>query len=458
MELRDIQVRPVDVGVEILTSRIGRRELLCLPGAFGKSFVIACIVDRLPLEGNLLVVHPNVTLLTQNLEKLGVVGREAAVYCGDLKRKEYGRIIYASVGSINDKLMVEGKIRYVIIDEAEYATKSGTKFAKLMDKHGVRNILGLTATPVYTETNGYGAFMRVMTKVKSCLFTDIAHVVQNKEMEDLGYWTPLKFMECRKINRSALQLNSSGNDFDDQVLLNRFLDEELWGEVVNCIGKVPDNKPTLVFIPAVDKFEEQINSLPGATFISSKVPAKEKARRVSDFKKGLYSVLFNTEIATAGFDHPDLYAIVDALPTNSYRSNTQKMLRGVRKGNKDVCLVFDIADNTSKFGDKLSDITYEYIKGYGWGVFNKDILISDVPLSSKRVYTKSDIVNNKGRLPQALTYQDKQAIITFGQFKGEKVGDVMYKNASLLKWMRNRMQEDGRTNEELFIVLDKLFY
>lgn len=455
MKLREIQKDPVKFGLEVLTSKRQRRELLVLPCSFGKSLIISHIAQGLPQEGNVLVLNPSAELLTQNLNKYEMYGNKASVWSAGEGRKEFGRVIYATSKSINEQFLQEANIKYVILDESDYSTKAGTELNRLLKGY---NLLGLTATPFYVETNGYGSYIRIQTRTKGALFNDIVQVVQMKQMVELGYWSDIRYEKVdKKFNREKLKLNSTGLEFEESVLINEFEEEDLFEEVLRIIKSVPKEESILVFIPSVEFFSELISKVPSATLVSSKTSKKDRKSRIQCFLSGDIQTAINTNILTTGFDFPNLRVIIDCLPTNSFRTHIQKVLRGVRictdKG-KTHCKVFDLAGNSDKFGTDLTEYTIEWLRGYGWGLFKGDRLMSDVPIQSQRIVTKQDIINNGGKLPNALEYKETQTIINVGKYKGKKISDVMYKDVRYLRWM----MENGVGSEDLKKVLIKLFY
>jgi DNA repair protein RadD len=455
VELRPIQIDPVNIGVEVLTSKRQRRELLVLPCAFGKSLVISHIVQKLPEDGNVLVLQPSSELLTQNILKYEMYGNKASVYSASKGKKEFGRVIYATSKSVNEQFFKEADIKYVILDEADFSTKDGTRLNELLKSY---NILGLTGTPFYIETNGYGSFIKIQTRTKNALFNDIVHVVQMKTMIELGYWSEIRYETVEKrFNREKLKLKSTGLEFEETVLINEFEEEDLFDEILRIIKTVPKNESILIFIPSVDYFEDLIKKVPSASLVSSKTPKKERGGRIKCFLEEDLQIMCNSYLLGVGFDFPNLRVIIDALPTNSFRTHIQKVLRGVRicpeKG-KTHCKVYDLAGNSDKFGKDLSEYTIEWLPKYGWGLFKGDRLMSDVAIQSQRVITKDDIIKNGGKVPTALDYKETQTAISVGKYKGNKLSQVMYKDVRYLRWM----WENKVGGEELGKVLTKLFY
>lgn len=98
MVLRDNQVEPVQKGIDFFKQKKSVPSIILAPCAFGKSLVISKIAHE--VGEKMLVLQPSAELLEQNLEKLRILGGDAAVFSASLGRKEMGNLVYATIGSI----------------------------------------------------------------------------------------------------------------------------------------------------------------------------------------------------------------------------------------------------------------------------------------------------------------------------------------------------------------------
>ena len=174
---RDYQEEAVKIGLEVLRDDKGRKAVIVAPTGAGKSIIIGGIAKELT-DGKVLVLSHSKEILEQNLEKINYYGIYPSVYSASLGRKETeGNLIYATHKSINYEAFRDLNIKYVLIDEADFSTKSGTVLHKLMTKLKIKNLLGFTATPTVTKVNQDGSYFEMMTKDKKSLFNEICPVV-----------------------------------------------------------------------------------------------------------------------------------------------------------------------------------------------------------------------------------------------------------------------------------------
>lgn len=85
--------------------------------------------------------------------------------------------------------------------------------------------------------------------------------------------------------------------------------------------------------------------------ISGDTPAKERKRKIKDFKSGKIKVLTNVGVLTTGFDYPELDTIVMARPTMSLAMWYQIVGRAIRPHPEKECgWVVDLCGNIKRFG------------------------------------------------------------------------------------------------------------
>jgi len=95
--------------------------------------------------------------------------------------QEIGHITYATIGSIMKdwEKFKSLKIKGIIIDEAHIMTQKNSQIKEFIKKVKIKNVLGLTATPIYLANSMEGATLKIMTRVRSKLFSNIKHVNSN---------------------------------------------------------------------------------------------------------------------------------------------------------------------------------------------------------------------------------------------------------------------------------------
>lgn len=439
-KLRDYQSESVAKGLELLNSSKSRRELLVLPTAAGKSIVIAEIAKQ--LDEPIVVLQPSKELLEQNYKKFIDVGGEATIYSASAGVKEISKITFATIGSIKKAVneLKSLKVKKIIIDEAHIGVKSGSQLRAFLKDLGVINTLGLTATPYILASSMSGAELKMLTKVKGKLFTDIAYVHQVRTMVDDKFWTPLEYRIVEQDD-TFLKVNSSGSDYTEDSMKSFYENNDLQTQVVDNVEYCLEegSKSILVFVPSISEAELLSTKLEGSRYVSSLTPKKERDEIIEGFKNGDIKVVINVGILTTGFDYPELETIILARSTMSFSLYYQMIGRGVRiHKDKAKTVVIDLSENYKRFG-KVEDFTVEFIKGYGWGLFNGDFLISNYPIEAKNRPRKSNLekkYNPNIAKPVGVTVSGVgSSTLPFGKHKGRTLKYILEKDKGYLVWM-----------------------
>lgn len=444
------QLLCIEKGLAVLLDKKGRREVLVAPVGAGKAIIIAELASRLPMDGNILVVQPNKELLEQNLEKIESLGIKPAVYSASLKRKELGRVVYATPGSLNESVMSKANFKWVIVDECDAGSKPGTQFSSLLKKFKINSVLGLTASPIYlTNTLNDGSVLKIMTRVKGAFYKDICHVTQVSDVKELGRWSELKY-KTYEFDRKGLVMNSSGSDYtEDSVKLN-YVEANTDDKIIGVLNGISKEESVLIFVPGIENVEALSRKIKGSRFIHAGTKDSDRDEVVRKFKSGEIKVVVNASVMSVGFDYPNLRHIIDAYPTNSARIYYQKYGRLVRvDSRKPFGTVHDLAGNFEKFGP-IEEFNFEYIPGYGWGMFKGDILITGVPMRENLGITKKMLFENKGVVKDTKGFYDFKkdtstltdtVKIPFGKHRGKSFKIVYETDKNYLIWLNNKRKE-----------------
>jgi len=201
--------------------------------------------------------------------------------------------------------------------------------------------------------------------------------------------------------------------------------------------RIPKNESVLIFVSGIKNCEKLSESIEGSAFVHSKMKGKDRKEVIEKFKNGELKVLVNSQVLLTGFDAPIITNIIDILPTNSIRTQIQKIGRGVRiMEGKKFCRILDLVGNLKRFGD-VRDLNFEYIEGYGWGFFKGDILLTDVPQSFIGQTTKETLKKYKKPIKEYKfgEYNPGDAKITFGKHDKKTVFQVYKSARHYLKWL-----------------------
>lgn len=482
--LRDYQENGVQACLDILTSKKVCREIVVAPTGGGKSIYLAETAKR--LNEPLLIVQPSKELLKQNYEKFLKVGGKATLCCASLKTKtikgvdyteidgklikcrEVSKITFCTVGTVikyTEQLKKLG-VKKIALDEAQLMTQSNTQnvnnrtvekpaqIKKLVKQLGITNLVGLTATPLYLQSSMGGSSLKIMTRTKWKLFTDIRFVTQISELVKNNYWSKL-YYQVNETDTSKLKANSSGSDYTVESLKDYYTSNNLQGQVLEEVEnlKKEGRKSIIVFVPTIEEAEKLYKNCPNSAVVHSKLDDKTRDYFIDAFKRGEIPVIFNVNILAVGFDDPTLDAIITCRPTASLSVYYQQLGRGVRiHPEKENCKVVDFSGNVAKFG-KVEELYYENVPLYGWGLFSgKDELLTDYPLTNPHRPTKKSLVEN-GKRKLENKKAEKQAVldkdnpeITFGMFKGRKVWDIVNSQDSkrFFSWAQWFLKEQNK--------------
>lgn len=442
LTLRGTQEEFVAKAVEVLQSKSSRKEVMVAPVAYGKSICIANIVSR--LDAPTIILQPNKELLEQNYGKYTSYGYEASIFSASMNSKELGHVTYATIQSIKKfhKEVHELGVKYVIIDECHLGTARGSIIDKFIKQAKIKNVLGVTATPVILTATFDGAMLKMMNRSGKNMFSNIHHVVQVKELVDANYWADLVY-DIRSEGMEGLKFNTTGTDYTQESIEIAYEINNTHQDVVKTVAELTreGRKGILVFVPTIKEANALARKTPKSAAISSKTKKAERQRIVEEFKAGTIRTVFNVQVLTAGFDHPQLDAIVLARPTASIALYYQMLGRGTRIHPEKVnTKIVDLSGNTSNFGP-IEHLNYDYIEGYGWGMFAGDELLTEIIQAKgfKRP-TKKSLQARLAKEHMTTVQKAKTAKLWFGKHNNKMLKDIP---KSYLAWMHREFDFKG---------------
>lgn len=427
-KLRPYQAEAVELGLQFLNDDKKKKKgaILVEPTASGKSLVVCNIAKN--LDGKVLVLQPTKEILEQNLQKAEDYGfTDTGVFSASCGRKDFGKITFATIGSVIRKKELFADIDYLIIDECHTVNAKKGMYKNLIEFLGVR-VLGLTATAYrlhsYEDmrTGERSVVAKFLHRTRPKLFHEILHVTQISEMYDHKFLCPVNYILNDKYSHDDIALNSTGMDFNKEALAKYNENNDVVGVVLESLEKIKP-KHVLVFCIFVEEAERLATNLKAkgisAVSISAKTHKKEREQILRDFRSGDIQVVTNVGVLTTGFDFPELDCLVLARPTQSVALYYQMIGRGLRIAeNKEILNVVDVCGNVNRFGKVENFEIVEpkkkmhrlksnasYLTGYDF-VGNKDLESTDY--DGKRETTGQD--NNK--------------ILHFGKYKGKHIARV----------------------------------
>jgi superfamily II DNA or RNA helicase len=299
-----------------------RRLLLVMATGTGKTETFGKIIKEWP--GDVLVIAHRDELLDQAKKRLeGITGEWVEIEKAE-QRAYAARIVVASAQTLASearlKAFAPDRFSLIVIDEAHHYV--APTFIRPIEYFAKANVLGVTATP----DRGDGIALRKGFDHVAFQY-DIADAIEDGYLVPVrGHREVLKDLDISQVKKTNGRLNDA--QLDEAVIL----------AVDAMVRKTLELYPSrrgIAFFPGVKSAElaaEKFNlHRPGsAIVISGKTRPELRRKLVKDFKTGKYQYLCNCQVATEGFDAPDVSLVIMGRPTLSRALYAQMVGRGTR--------------------------------------------------------------------------------------------------------------------------------
>ena len=376
-QLRPYQQDSITIGVEFLQRKSNDNAVIILPTGAGKSIVIANLVA--PLEGKTIILQPSKEILEQNHEKYSKYGK-ASIYSASVGEKRIDRVTFCTIGSVINKKHLFAGLKNILIDECHLVNAEAGMYQEFIKHFPEANVLGLTATPYRLEQTSEGPQLTFLNRSSPKLFTKILYYVQNSTLFDAGFLAKLQYYSFDVIDRSKLELNSSGTDFTPASLSRYYKSIDMPSRIVKYAMHVLSKKPNLlIFCALISEAKEVVKRIPGAVLLTSDTKKEERERILSQFKKGIIKCLVNVGVLTTGFDYPQLEAVLIARSTMSLSLFYQIVGRGMRIWpTKPNAWIIDLGGNLNLFG-KIETMKIQIDSEGRYAIWNNGRQLTNVP-------------------------------------------------------------------------------
>ena len=339
-ELRPYQTESIDLSVAFLNGNNNDNALVILPTGSGKSVVIAKILE--PLEGKTIVFQPSKEILEQNFEKFSNYGK-ASIYSASAGEKRIDKVTFCTIGSVINKKHLFKGLENILIDECHLVNSNAGMYCEFIKAFPKAKVLGLTATPYRLETTSTGPQLTFLTRSSPRIFDKVLYYVQNDFLFNAGFLAELEYYNFDVIDRSKLEVNSSGTDFTQTSLRRYYKSIDMPSRIVrNALTILGKRKNLLIFCSLIEEATSVHKRIPGSAILTGETKKEERERILSLFKKGTIKCLINVGVLTTGFDYPALEAVLMARSTMSLSLYYQIVGRVMR--------IFTYADGTKKKG------------------------------------------------------------------------------------------------------------
>ncbi|MEV2243670.1 DEAD/DEAH box helicase [Streptomyces sp. NPDC049970] len=264
----------------------------------------------------------------------------------------------------------------VIIDEAH--TGMSSRYTRILEQFDLthrrtsRHLIGLTATP-YKNNEELTRLLvqRFGSRLDTGVFDgDLSVAI--KELQRIGVLAQVKH---RELPGADIALTADERAQSEKfATLPKGAEQRLAEDhgrsqrIVDEIASMPTDWQVLVFATSVAHAKLLAAKLGDrdikAAAIDSTTPPNERRKRINDFRKGEIQVLTNYGVLTQGFDAPATRAVVVARPTyspNIYQQMIGRGLRGPKNGGEESCLILNVRDNITNYGESLAFTEFEYL-------------------------------------------------------------------------------------------------
>ncbi|AQU68560.1 DEAD/DEAH box helicase [Streptomyces niveus] len=382
----------------LLKSPLPQRGMLSLPTGAGKTRVTAegvirWIRDRTNLPGPILWIAQTDELCEQAVQSWkfvwSKVGPEHPLVISRLWSSNEatpvdGRphLVVATDAKLDSCLEKENytwlrdTASLVIIDEAH--TAMSKRYTRLLEQLNLthhrtgRHLIGLTATPY---RNNEELTRLLVQRFGSRLDTGVFDGDLSVAIRGLQHIGVLAQVKHRELPGAAISLTADERAQSEKfATLPKGAEQRLAEDhgrsqrIVDEIAAMPSDWPVLVFATSVAHAKLLAAKLGDrdikAAAIDSTTPVNERRKQISDFRQGKIQVLTNYGVLTQGFDAPATRAVVVARPTyspNIYQQMIGRGLRGPKNGGKESCLILNVRDNITNYGEKLAFTEFEYL-------------------------------------------------------------------------------------------------
>ncbi|MGI8581302.1 MAG: DEAD/DEAH box helicase [Chitinophagaceae bacterium] len=221
----------------------------------------------------------------------------------------------------------------VIIDEAHHAL--ATTYRKLWNFYPDSKFLGVTATPIRTNGQGFhDLFDKLITTAS------IKWFIKNNHLSDIRYFA------SHTPDLSNIKIRAG--DYDETELSEVMQDKAVMADLVQSYIDFANDKKMIVFAVNRAHSKKIVEKFYSSGFptksIDSLTPTDERQNIVDDFRKSKFKILCNVNIFTEGFDCPDVDAVQLARPTKSLTLFLQQVGRCMRPHqNKQYGIILDNA-------------------------------------------------------------------------------------------------------------------
>ena len=352
IKIRDYQEEGIREIYEAWENPEFRRVMFQMPTGTGKTVVFNQIVKQ-ELEQNsiVLIVAHREELIRQNVERLREHFRiEAGIIMGNHCTNPSRPVQVATIQTLDNRDYSWLNPSLIIIDEAHHVPSQSYK--RLLNKHQKARILGVTATPIRLNGEGFiGLFDKLITSKPIKEFIKDGHLADIRFFGRKQIWS--------RLDLGSISTNNTG-DYDSTQLSRMMRQDFVMADLVKSYVKYAEGKKMIVFAVDIEHSKDIVKRYAEVGFRAAHLDGKtkklERKEIINKFKSGEIKILSNFDIVSEGFDVPDCEVVQLARPTKSLSVYLQQVGRCMRPSEtKPHCIVLDNVGLHQEFDSPKDD-------------------------------------------------------------------------------------------------------
>jgi ATP-dependent helicase IRC3 len=353
-----VQLRPYqrDAMEAILAARERglQRGLIVMPTGTGKTTVFGELVGRAqswPQPHALTLAHRE-ELLDQACRRIGQQnpGLSVEIEASDRRAPVGTNCVVAGVATIGraDSARLDWlRPGLTICDEAHHAPADTymNVFRRMGCFGGDSFLLGVTATPHRLDN-------KPLHGAEKAIFEDVVYTYTLRDSIVDGWLCDLRgYRVATGLDLSKVKTQMG--DFNVGQLAEAVNDSGRNRKALEHWQEVAEDRRTIVFCADVEHAHDVAELFREfgyrAEAVDGRMAMDERGAIIERFRRGETQVLTNVQIATEGFDLPEIACVLMLRPTQSWALYTQMVGRGLRiLDGKEDCVVIDVVDNTAR--------------------------------------------------------------------------------------------------------------
>lgn len=346
MDLRPYQIEAINAAREQI--RAGKKRVLInMPTGGGKTVVASSIIESASRMGSrtLFLAHRR-ELIEQTADKLMRFGVQPGILMGGSRAALHRPVQVASVQALAKRPNAFNQVDLVFVDEAHHVTTENL-YAKLLGWWPNAKVIGLTATPWRLDGAGLAD-----------VFDGFVLACTPRQLRDDGYLVPVGGWEYAPISTRSARV--SGGDFNAKDLEAASMSAKLFGEIIGEYKRHADGARAVLFACTINHSMAMAQAFRDAgvpaEHLDGETPLELRQQILARIKSGATKVLCNVNVATEGWDCPELECAILARPTLSTSLALQMIGRVLRPcEGKTVARLHDHARILASHGHPYAD-------------------------------------------------------------------------------------------------------